>query len=195
MRTKSMHFRVQALDLLGTYLTSSAVAPLNKEFIETESPLWYEPVSRFELTLIQSCSSYIYFGEETRASRVDLPIYVGSIPTEHLGDFNEKLKVSFERIITEGIDMGRMAMVLNRDERQVIQFSKVYLGDLIYLYLLQLRSKLESAKGDTFSATIITDFLYGAEDGSYLKDSMDEINQYAELRQWSSDQWTNLLQK
>jgi Zn-dependent M16 (insulinase) family peptidase len=29
-----------ALDILGTYLTSSAVAPLNKEFIEIESPLW-----------------------------------------------------------------------------------------------------------------------------------------------------------
>jgi hypothetical protein len=30
----------KALDLLGTYLTSSAVAPLNKEYVETESPLW-----------------------------------------------------------------------------------------------------------------------------------------------------------
>lgn len=30
----------KALDILGTYLTSSAVAPLNKEFIEIESPLW-----------------------------------------------------------------------------------------------------------------------------------------------------------
>lgn len=150
----------KALDLLGTYMTSSAVAPLNKEYIETESPL----------------CSYIYFGEETRANHVDLPIYVGSIPAEHLDGFNEKLKASFERIITEGVDMDRMAMVLNRDERQ-------------------LRSKLESAKGDTFSGTIITDFLYGAEDGSHLKDSMNEIQQYAELRQWSSKQWTNLLQK
>jgi len=30
----------QAIDVLGTYLTSSAVAPLNKEFVEIESPLW-----------------------------------------------------------------------------------------------------------------------------------------------------------
>ena len=29
-----------ALDILGTYFTSSAVAPLNKEFVEIESPLW-----------------------------------------------------------------------------------------------------------------------------------------------------------
>lgn len=54
---------------------------------------------------------------------VDLPIYIGSIPSEHLDGFNEKLKASFERIIAEGIDMDRMAMVINRDERQVIHFN------------------------------------------------------------------------
>jgi Zn-dependent M16 (insulinase) family peptidase len=32
---------VQALEILGTYLTSSPTAPLNKEFVEIESPLWY----------------------------------------------------------------------------------------------------------------------------------------------------------
>lgn len=30
----------KALDILGTYLTSSATAPLNKEYIEIASPLW-----------------------------------------------------------------------------------------------------------------------------------------------------------
>jgi len=32
----------KALDILGTYLASSAVAPLNKEYVEIESPLWYD---------------------------------------------------------------------------------------------------------------------------------------------------------
>lgn len=36
----------KALDILGTYLTSSSVAPLNKEFVETESPLWYAPFGK-----------------------------------------------------------------------------------------------------------------------------------------------------
>ncbi|KAF5374955.1 hypothetical protein D9758_000192 [Tetrapyrgos nigripes] len=133
----------KALDILGTYLTSSAVAPLNKEYVETESPL----------------CTYIYFSEDTRATRVSLPIYIGSVPTAHLDTFDEKLKDS-----------------LKTDERQ-------------------LRSKLESAKGDTFSGTVITDFLYGAEDGSELGPSMDEINQYAAVRKWTSKQWTDLLQK
>ncbi|KAF8078531.1 Metalloenzyme, LuxS/M16 peptidase-like protein [Lyophyllum atratum] len=150
----------KAIDILGIYLTSSAVAPLNKEYIETESPL----------------CAYIYFGEDTCATRVDLPIYIGSVPTDQLDGFDVKLKESFKRIVKEGIDMKRMAMVINREERK-------------------LRSKLESAKGDTFSGNIITDFLYGAEDGSELKDSMDEIKQYAELRDWLSASWTKLLQK
>ena len=30
----------QALDILSVYLTSSAVAPLNKEYVEVETPLW-----------------------------------------------------------------------------------------------------------------------------------------------------------
>jgi Zn-dependent M16 (insulinase) family peptidase len=58
-----------------------------------------------------------------------------------------------------------------------------------------LRSKLESAKGDTFSGTIITDLLYGKEDGSDLKAAMDEINQYAELRRWTNQQWSDLLRR
>ena len=31
----------KALETLGLYLTSSTVAPLNKEYIEIDSPLWY----------------------------------------------------------------------------------------------------------------------------------------------------------
>ncbi|KAI0330572.1 hypothetical protein GY45DRAFT_1323517 [Cubamyces sp. BRFM 1775] len=150
----------KALDILGTYLTSSPVAPLNKEFVEIENPL----------------CTYIYFGEDTRATYVDLPVYIGSIPTEHLDTFDEKLKASLRRIADEGLDMGRMAMVISRDERQ-------------------LRSKVESSQGDTFSGNVITDSLYGSEDGSDLAPSMDEINLYAELKKWTNKEWTDLLRK
>ncbi|KAF9822062.1 hypothetical protein IEO21_00056 [Rhodonia placenta] len=150
----------KALDILGTYLTSSPVAPLTKEFVEIESPL----------------CTYIYFGEDTRATYVDLPVYVGSVPVEYIDTFDEKLKASLQRVVDEGIDMKRMAMVINRDERQ-------------------LRSKVETSKGDTFSGTVITDFLYGAEDGSELGPSLDEFAQFAELRAWTSKQWTDVLKK
>ncbi|TFK30528.1 cytoplasmic protein [Coprinopsis marcescibilis] len=149
----------KALDMLSTYLTSSPVAPLNKEFVEIESPL----------------CSYIYFGEDIRATRNDLPLYIGSVPAEHLKDFPDKLKASLKRIVDEeGIDLARMQVLINRDERQ-------------------LRSKLESTKGNTFSGNIITDVIYGAEDGSELGPSMDEISQYEELRHWTNEQWISIL--
>ena len=56
-----------------------------------------------------------------------------------------------------------------------------------------MRSALESSKGDTFSGCVISDFLYGAMDGSDLHYSMDEMNHFASLRSWSSKKWTNLL--
>ncbi|KAJ4001026.1 Metalloenzyme, LuxS/M16 peptidase-like protein [Lentinula boryana] len=155
-----------ALDVLTTYLTSSAAAPLNKEYVEIESPL----------------CTYIYFSEEIRATRVSMPIYVGSVPTEYLDTFDQKLKASFQRIVTEGIDMERMAMVINREERQA-------------RLVPYLRSKLESAKGDTFSGNVITDHIYGAEDGSELGPSMAEFETYAAVKEWTSIQWTGLLQK
>ncbi|KAI5124638.1 hypothetical protein M0805_004247 [Coniferiporia weirii] len=150
----------KALDVLSTYLTSSAVAPLDKEFIEIDNPL----------------CTYIYFDEDVRPKFVDLPVYVGSVPTEHLDTFDIKIKTCLERIVKEGVDMTRMTMVINRDQRQ-------------------LRSKLESSKGDTFSSVVITDSVLGPEDGSELHAAMDEMKLYDELRKWKSDQWTELLRR
>lgn len=150
----------KALDILSVYLTSSPVAPLNKEYVEVETPL----------------CTYIYFYEDERATRGDLAIYVGSVPVEHLASFPDKLRTSLTRIAREGLDMDRMAMVINRDERQ-------------------LRSRIESSKGDAFSTTVITDFLYGKEDGSELNRALNEMDDYEVLRKWSGEQWANLLKK
>lgn len=107
---------------------------------------------------------------------MDLPVYIGSVPTENLADFDEKLRASLKRISEAGFDMPRVAMVINRDERQ-------------------LRSRVEASKGDAFSTTMITDFLYGAEDGSEMAGALDEITGYATLRGWTSQQWSDLLKQ
>lgn len=154
--------------------------------------MFYSTTSLLDLT-INLYSSCIYFGESMRVTAVNLPIYIESIPTGELLNFNEKLQTSLRKIVKEGIDMQRMAMVINRDERQVSnrQFQENLSVDSPSF--LQMRSQLESRKGDSFSGTVISDFLYGAVDGSDLHSSMDEINQYTTLRSWSSLKWTNLL--
>ena len=65
------------------------------------------------------CSTNIYFGQDTRATAVELYVSIESVPTGELLSFNEKLEVSMRRIVKEGINMDRMAMVINREERQV----------------------------------------------------------------------------
>jgi hypothetical protein len=69
--------------------------------------------------VLTGCSTYIYIGEDNRATLSDLLIYVGSVPTEHLDTFDAKLHESFRRIIKDGVDLNRMKMVIDRDERQV----------------------------------------------------------------------------
>lgn len=75
-------------------------------------------------------SSYIYFGQDDRATKVDLPIYVGSIPIEHIYSFDQKLNTSLTRIAEEGVDMKRMTQVIDRDLRQV----STYFYSLRYIY-------------------------------------------------------------
>ena len=87
--------------------------------------------------------------------------------------------------------MDRMAIVINKDERHVSdhEFQQNLNADVSF----QLRSELESTKGDTFSDTVIKDCLHEAIDGSDLHSSMDGIHHYNILRSWSSQQQTNLL--
>ncbi|KAL5495204.1 hypothetical protein ACEPAI_667 [Sanghuangporus weigelae] len=150
----------KALDILASYLTSSSIAPLNKEYVETDHPL----------------CTYIYFDEDTRPQFVDLPVYVGSVPSEHLDTFYGRFTESLKKIVETGIDMKRMKMVIDRDLRQI-------------------RSQLESSKGDAFSETVIEDFILGPEDGSELLPAMNEMALFDELRQWTSSQWAELLKR
>ncbi len=183
----------KALDIIRLYLTSSTVAPLNKEYIEIDSPLWYVYARIvFRKTDIYPSSSYFYFCTDVYATNVNLDIWITSVPIKYLETFNEKLTTSLKLIVENGIDMQRMAMIINRDERQVCGRLKLWMP---LTSSVQLRSILESSKGDHFSENVITDVLYGAEDGSELHPSMDEITMYNILRTWTSSQWAVLLSK
>jgi Zn-dependent M16 (insulinase) family peptidase len=143
--------------------------------------------------VLTGCSTYIYIGVELRATLSDLIIYVGSVPTEHLDTFDAKLHESFHRIVKEGVDLNRMRMVIDRDERQV--FSHLMALFQHFLIVFKFRSKVESNGGDTFSTTMIANFLYGRSDGSQVEEALNEIKFYNTLRTWSSEQWADLIQK
>ncbi|KAK7694817.1 hypothetical protein QCA50_002005 [Cerrena zonata] len=150
----------KAIDVLNTYLTASPVAPLSKEYVETDSPL----------------CAYLYFSENQAATSFDVPFYASSVPIEHLDTFDVRLRASLQRIVDEGLDMDRMAVILNRDERQHL-------------------SRMENEQGDAFNMVVLLDALYGKEDGSDLAPACDDISHYAELKKWTNADWTNLIRK
>lgn len=66
------------------------------------------------------CSTYISLSTSgVYATCIDLMVYAGAIPTEHLESFDTKLRASLARIADEGLDMERMARLLARDVQQV----------------------------------------------------------------------------
>jgi len=142
--------------------------------------------------VLTGCSTYIYIGVELRATLSDLMIYVGSVPTEHLDTFDAKLHESLRRIVKEGVDLNRMRMVIDRDERQVFFRFMVLFQHLLIVF--KFRSKVESNGGDAFSPTMIANFLYGRSDGSQIEEALNEIKFYDTLRTWSSEQWADLIQ-
>ena len=110
----------KALDIIRLYLTSSTVAPLNKEYIEIDSPLWYVYARIvFRKTDTYPSSSHFYFCTDVYATNVNLDIWITSVSIKYLDTFNEKLATSLKLIVENGIDMQRMAMIINRDERKV----------------------------------------------------------------------------
>ena len=143
--------------------------------------------------VLTACSTYIYIGSELRATLTDLMIYVVSVPTEHLDTFDAKLRESFRRIVKEGVDLNRMKIMLDRDERQVF-FRFIALFQQ-FLIVFKLRSRVESNGGDAFSSTMISNVLYGRLDGSQIEEALDEIKFFNTLRTWSSEQWCDLIQR
>ena len=73
----------------------------------------------FSLTLhIDLYSSSISF-IECMYVRVELTIYVVSVPVQELQNFDKKLRMALRRIVEDGIDMPCVAMIINREEQQV----------------------------------------------------------------------------
>jgi hypothetical protein len=64
-------------------------------------------------------STSIYSSERVRPKIDDFRIYLGAVPTEHLGTLDVKVKDCLQQVVKDGIDMKRMLMIIDRQERRV----------------------------------------------------------------------------
>lgn len=92
----------KALGVLNAYLSDSAISPLQKELIEIDEP-W---------------ATNLGFASTDYSTSV-LQLALSSVPTAKLDTVGEAVKDTLRRVLKSGIDMERMTMILNREQRKV----------------------------------------------------------------------------
>ncbi|KAK9896120.1 zinc metalloprotease [Cystobasidium minutum MCA 4210] len=149
----------KALGVLNAYLSDSSISPLQKELIEIEEP-WATSLG------------LVY----TKYSTSVLQLFLSSVPTPKLDHVQKAVKNALKRVLDSGIDVERMTMVLNREQRKLL-------------------NTLETDASEALITTLLSDFLFGAADSSDLPESLNDTERYKALQAWSAEEWAELLKK
>ena len=161
-----------AVKLLSEYLTSSATAPLQKEFVEIPKPL---------------CTG-IGFYTEDRVNKNEITGYASDVPAKHLHTLGDAIKAKLGKIVREeGIDMERMSLVIRRDKRKLLNSMESNVSGILADAVIG--GKIPRLK------RAYEDFLYGDKDGKDLAVTFDDLEDYAVLEKWSAQDWVQLLDK
>lgn len=92
----------QAINILNSYLTTSAVSPLRKDIVEIDDPyatdLWFEVLDQ------TTCVPYLT---------------LSGVPAAKLEEAGPKVKAILRDVIESGIDMQQLQSVLQRERRKV----------------------------------------------------------------------------
>jgi len=96
------------------------------------------------------------------------------VATEKLAFVEKRLFELLKEVASKPLDMDYLKDCLRREKRQ-------------------LKFQAESS-GSFFATAVINDFLFGARDGSDLKD-LSTIKEFDELEGWSETQWKDFLKK
>ena len=162
-----------AVKILGSYLSSSATSPLQKEFVEIPRPL----------------ATSIGFYAEDRVNKNELQCSISDVPAKHLqtvGDLvKEKLKTILEK---EGLDMERMGLVLRRDRRKLLNYMETSVSSV-------LADAIIGGEQEYIQLSDQSDFLYGEFDGRELPIAFDDLEDYDVLEKWIEKDWIALLDK
>jgi Zn-dependent M16 (insulinase) family peptidase len=149
----------EALGVLGTYLTDSAVSPIQNALVERDDP---------------QCTE-VYFSTSDKAGASTIEVYLTNVPAALIKNLDVTLVDDVLTKVTKyGVDMTRMKTLIARERSKLL-------------------NQLETKPADSFADVIITDFLYGHEDGHDLKASMDSMKRFDALEDYSSSQWVQIL--
>jgi Zn-dependent M16 (insulinase) family peptidase len=148
-----------ALEVLGNYLVDSEVSILSQTFIEVEDPL--------------TTNISLYTREQLPDT---ISVYFESVPVENLDSVEDQLMDVFRKVVKEGFDMERMAIVIRALKNR---------------FLLSV----EQAPANAISPKLVNEALYGSLDGRTLSEDLNDLSYFDKLAEWSSSDWASLLQK
>ncbi|UZJ56905.1 hypothetical protein CBS101457_006225 [Exobasidium rhododendri] len=95
----------EAISVLGTYLTDSAVSPVQKALVERDDP---------------QCTD-VYFSTSDKAGASTLEAYFSSVPTAVIDKLDSTLVDEvFAKVAQDGIDMTRMKTIIDRERTKLL---------------------------------------------------------------------------
>lgn len=96
------YVEICALDILGQYLTHSAISPLQSELVEIDEPY---------------CTDIDFYVSDRLCSIIQ--VNLSSVPVERLCEAEEKFFEILNRVVEEDIDMVRMKALILKDKLKV----------------------------------------------------------------------------
>lgn len=115
-----------AIDILGSYLTYSATAPLQKEFIE----------------IVEPYATSVYLYGEARVNSGENVVVFSDVPTKHLNELPQLFFDKLKKIVNEeGIDMTRMASILRREKRAMLNRMETSVSSVLADVVIQGESQ------------------------------------------------------
>lgn len=116
----------EAISVLGTYLTDSAVSPAQKALVERDDP---------------QCTE-VYFSTSDKAGASTIEVYLTNVPATLLDKLDGTLVDEvLSQVCKDGIDMGRMQTIIARERTKLLNqletkpadsFADVFITDFLY---------------------------------------------------------------
>lgn len=119
----------------------------------------------------EQLASAVYFSTEMRPDIV-IQFFLSSVATHALAQVESRFFEILRETAEKELDMGYIMDCINRERRQVKFYAE--------------------SSGNSFTDSIIKDFLFGKRDGSTLR-TLETLREYDELKTWTDPQWRGFL--
>ena len=132
-------------------------------------------VSPLENVIVEKeqIASAVYYSTDTRPDMV-IWFTLSSVATKDLSKVEARFFEVLDQVVSKPFNMQYMSECISRSKRQI-------------------KSQVEES-GNLFAENVISDFLFGKDDGSTLHD-LKTLAEYDDLEQWTENKWNSFIRQ